>query len=181
MRNFVRLATGVDVAGLGLLIAQKTDLWNVHRLRKDYPDSPHVEIDDIWLRWNKVDHSRPEKVVDELDVLNYPGWYELPQARQIVLNLMRAVECDRLGRVMITRLAPGGRIGKHMDQGGYAGYYKRYHVAIQVLPGALFACGDEQVQMLTGEVWWFNAYLPHEVANNSADDRITMIVDMHPL
>jgi hypothetical protein len=32
--------------------------------------------------------------------------------------------------------------------------------------------------MRTGEVWWFNNAIEHEVVNNSADDRIHLIVDI---
>jgi hypothetical protein len=32
--------------------------------------------------------------------------------------------------------------------------------------------------MAPGEVWWFDNSKMHEVINNSADDRLTMIVDI---
>ena len=34
------------------------------------------------------------------------------------------------------------------------------------------------VNMLTGEIWWFNNQAEHEIINNSADDRIHLIVDI---
>jgi len=32
--------------------------------------------------------------------------------------------------------------------------------------------------LVSGEVWWFDNTQEHEVMNNSADDRIVMIVDI---
>jgi hypothetical protein len=68
----------------------------------------------------------------------------------------------------------------HADtEGTYVqeGSIMRYHVVVRGEPGSLFRCGDETVNMRTGEVWAFNALLEHEVMNNSADDRIHLLVD----
>ena len=32
--------------------------------------------------------------------------------------------------------------------------------------------------MRTGEIWWFNPHQVHGVLNNSADDRVHLLVDM---
>jgi hypothetical protein len=45
-------------------------------------------------------------------------------------------------------------------------------------PGVTFRCGDEKVHMETGEVWWFQNALEHEVINNSAHERIHLIIDI---
>jgi len=111
----------------------------------------------------------------------HPAAAELPQTKPLILNLMRFAEAYELNRVVITRLAPGRRILPHADdQGAYVHdpHRQRVHVVLQGLPGSLYRTGDETVQMLTGEVWWFNPLLEHEVQNNSADDRIHMLVDM---
>ena len=54
----------------------------------------------------------------------------------------------------------------------------RFHVVLQGLPGSLYRCGDEEVQMLSGQVWWFQHREIHEVLNNSADARLHLLVDM---
>jgi Aspartyl/Asparaginyl beta-hydroxylase len=96
----------------------------------------------------------------------------------MVFGLMGKVEGERLGRVMINRLRPGGRVYPHADTPAHADYWDRYHVVLQSGPGCLFRCGDETVQMATGECWWFQNALEHEVTNNSADDRIHLIIDV---
>lgn len=172
------LASNINVAPLCHAAQRQRDLWNVNPLRTAHPGSPHGEAEDIWLRFSPLED--PAAVMDGLDSVNYPGFAALPQARPIVFDLMRLVEGERLGRVLITRLKPGGRITRHADEGEYAAHFDRYHVSLHGLPGSIFRAGDETVSMATGECWWFDNQAPHEVVNNSADDRIHLIVDIRP-
>lgn len=174
MRNFFRIATGVDTSGLMHTLALAPDIWNQHRLRQEYPGSPHAEADDIWLRF------QPEgsDVIDEHECVEYPAWWRLSEARHMVHTLVRQVEGVRIGRVVITRLKPGGRIYPHADGGSPATYYERYQVALNARPGVTFRAGTEAIEQRTGDIWWFDNTQEHEVVNNSDDDRVVMIVDV---
>lgn len=182
MRNFYRLAAGVDVAPVMNALFRHADLWNQHTFRTSFPNTPHVDVDDIWLRF-----SDPSKCDDTGTVIgdNQPVWYpavhRLPQVKPIILDLMRRVDAHELGRCLITRIKPGGQILPHRDdQGDYVHERDRmrYHVVLNGLPGSLYRTGNETVQMLTGEVWAFNAFIEHEVINNSTDDRVHLLVDI---
>lgn len=177
MRHFQKIFEGLDVVPLLAALARKPELWNANPLRTQFPGSPHAAVDDIWLFFNEVPDD-PEVVMNDIAVRPYPAWNELPQARSIVFDLMRRVEGMQLGRVLITRLPPGKCIPEHADQGAPAEYYERYQVALQCLPGCVFRAGDEIVNFQMGECWQFDNTAPHEVVNNSADDRIAMIVDV---
>lgn len=174
MRNFHRIATGVDTTGLMHTLALSAGLWNQNRLRQVYPGSPHADADDILLRF------QPEgsDVIDEHECVEFEAWWRLPEARHIVHTLVRQVEGTRIGRVVITRLTPGGRIHPHADGGSPATYYERYQVALQARPGVTFRAGDETIEQRTGDIWWFDNTQVHEVVNNSDDDRVVMIVDV---
>ena len=176
MRNFQQIARA-DVVPLLAAIHRQPELWNANRLRKDYPGSPHSAMDDIWIRFNELG-AGPGSVIDATEAVWYPAADRLPQVRPILFDLMRRVEGERLGRVVITRLAPGGRIEPHCDQGAPAEYYQRYHVSLACEPGCNFRSGDETVFMQPGTVWWFDNCKEHEVLNYSSDDRMTMIVDI---
>lgn len=182
MRLFHKLAEGVTVLPLLHQIQARPDLWNQETLRTTHPQSPHTQVDDILLRFNDLEKWKATQdaaaVLDEHESIAYPAWKALPQAQAIVFGLMADVRAVRLGRVMITRLAPGGEIAPHEDGGSHAAYFDRYHVVLQGLPGSLFRCGGETVSMRTGEVWWFDNATTHSVVNNSSDDRIHMIVDL---
>ena len=182
MKNFQLMAQGVDVMPLLLALKRNPDLWDQHTLRTTHPNSPHTQVRDIWLRFNDL---KPYKhgedivgVLDQHESIWYPAIDVLPQARALIFALMARVEGERLGRVLITSLEPGKRIDPHPDSGDHARYFERYHIVIQANPGMMFRCGDEEVQMKMGEIWWFQNQIEHEVINNGSDARIHMIVDI---
>lgn len=177
MRNFLQIAAGVDIGQLLHQIACQPDLWNQNGLRREYPDSPHAVVDDIWLRFQDLDIPA-DKVPDEHESVFYPAWDKLPAAQDIVFALMARVRGVRLGRVIITRLAMGRAIAAHCDGGGHASYYQRYQVCLQATAGNALRCGGEAIGMRAGEIWMFDNLLEHEVVNNGSDDRIVMIVDI---
>lgn len=180
MRNFLRICEGAAVMPLVSALALRPELWNQHTLRTTHPLTPHKQVDDIWLRFNPLpaDEADVARVIDDVQCVNYPALAALPQARPLLFDLMRAVEGEQLGRCIITRMRPGARIDPHVDMGAPATFYKRFHITLQSLPGATFRAGDETVHMAMGEVWWFDNCQEHEVVNASADDRLTLIVDI---
>lgn len=177
MRHFIKIAEQVDVIPLLNALAAHDDLWNENNLRSTHPASPHKEVDDILVFFNRIPDD-PAAIVDDVDVVPYRAWQELPQVRQHVFDIMRRVEAVRLGRVIITRLPPGCKIAPHADQGAPVDYYRRYILALQNAPGSIFRIGDEVVQFRMGEWWLINNSVEHEVVNNSADDRIVLICDL---
>lgn len=98
-------------------------------------------------------------------------------ALSVVLGVMQLVGGTELGRVIITRLPPGAKIGVHADEGKYAERFTRHQIALESSPGNVFICGGEQFCPQTGDLYWFNHQLEHEVINNSMSDRYTMIID----
>jgi Aspartyl/Asparaginyl beta-hydroxylase len=182
MRYFQQIAAGVDTMPMLLALQRRPELWNADPFRTTYPGTPHSEVDDILLRYTGPSADRSVDTVIEDDK---PVW--LPAARllpwrPIVLDLMRRVAAYQLDRLLITRLRPGARIAPHADNvGEYAAHNDeraRFHVALLGLPGSLYHNGDETVAMLTGSVWTFTPREVHAVENNSADDRIHLIVDV---
>lgn len=185
MNNFQRITSGVDVMPLLLAIKRRPELWKEDTYLRDYPQGPFGEIESIMLRFPvKTVHETEEELKDHLsrydqhENVDYPAYKLLTDARPIVMNLMHYVGGERLGRVMINKIAPGGRIFPHADTPEHADYYSRFHVVLQSQPGVVFRSGDEHAYMGTGEIWWFDNKKEHEVINNSADDRIHMIVDI---
>jgi hypothetical protein len=174
MDNFFRLAKGVNVAPLLVAISRQPELWDQNTLRTKHPQTAHSAVSDIWLMFNEVG----KDVANDLIVRPYPAFEKLPQAREIIFDLMRLVQGVTLGRVIITKLPPGKKIAPHVDGGAPATYFTRYQVALQSLPGALFTIADETVQFESGDVWMINNKKEHSVINNSRDDRIVMIVDI---
>lgn len=176
MRNFQKIAEGVDVFPIVHALQRQPELWNAHPIRTTHPGTAHSQVDDILVWFN--DTSDPQAVANDREVIPFPAWERLPQLRPVIFDLMRHVGGVRLGRVIVTRLAPGREITPHVDGGAPATFFDRYQIALQSLPGCVFRAGGEQVQMKTGEAWWFDNQQEHAVVNNSADDRLALIVDI---
>ena len=176
MRNFLRIAQGITVTPILLALYRHQDLWGVDKIRQQYSEeSPHKDVDDILVRFS-VD----EPVGDCLQCDWTAAANVIPAIRDMALAVMSSVKGEQLGRVMVTRLPPGKAITPHRDVlGKYANFYTRYHVPLQSDVGCVFSCGEENVHMQAGEVWWFNGHLDHAVTNNSARDRLNLIIDAH--
>lgn len=192
-RNFLRIAQGINVSPLLIALFRQPELWNQYKVRSWHSRSAARSVDDIILRYNKFNGKLDdyvEAVCSNLAVECYPAWERLPEAVELINSLMFSVRGVELGRVFISRLHPGNSIPIHNDlikeaeeQFPYrtppAKYYDRYHIALRSSAGVSFMCGDEQAEMLPGEAWWFNNQIEHCVLNNSADDRLHLVVDIH--
>lgn len=191
MRNFQCIAKGLNVSGLLQELLTQPELWNQYTVRTAHPLSAHRVVDDIILRYNTFNKGEDfvERVCAETAVVTYPAWYKLPSAYPFIFGLMTQVRGLHLGRVMISRVPPGVCIPLHSDRISPAEeqfpqrtpsalYYERYHLCLQAEPGILFNCGDECAFMAPGEVWWFDNQKEHEVINNSANDRLHLIMDI---
>jgi len=190
MRNFQRIFEGITIAPLLNALYRKPELWKADDFLRKFPQGPFGETETIYLRFqDKVDVGEdPEKLraYTENRLAGHdlhecpwrPEINELPEARTHIAALMSGMGATRLGRCMINRIAPGGRIFPHADSPWHADYWDRYHLVLQSEPGNVFRCGTEQVHMRPGELWWFENAVEHEVTNNSANDRIHMIIDL---
>jgi hypothetical protein len=195
MRHFQQIAAGVDPLPLLHALALQPDLWNANRTRTWHPQSAHRVVDDILLRYNDFDAERGddfvERVCSEIPAVNMPGFAALPQAIPIVFGLMARLNGEHLGRVFISRMAPGVCIPPHTDRIAQAEeafpdkippavYFSRYQCILKSQPGVVFRVEDEEVYMEPGSIWWFNNCVEHEVQNLSGDDRISLVIDIRP-
>lgn len=187
MNNFQMLPP-VDTTRLLLAIKRQPELWKEDTFLRDYPQAPFGEVESIMLRFPEKRvfeqeeelerYKQGEHFFDQHESVDYPPYALLPEARPMVMALMAYVQGERLGRVMINKIAPSGRIFPHADTPEHTDYYTRFHIVLQSGAGCIIRAGDEQLDMRTGDVFWFNNKLEHEVVNNSNLDRISMVVDI---
>lgn len=190
MRNFHLVAQNVNVEPIAHALVRHPELWNQNNFRTTFPNTPHVDVDDIMLRFSDTSKcDTTTKVIgDDFPIWLPPSDILFPYCADIVYGLMHQVKAYQLDRLIISRIPPGGRILAHSDnEGDYvlADDRARYHVVVQGYPGSLYHCGQdingnggETVQMLTGQIWLFNAHEIHSVENNSVDDRLHLLVDV---
>lgn len=179
MRNFQLMGRGVNVIPLAVEILRQGHLWREDTYLRDYPQGPFRDVETIFLRFPPASVTELERSQkDQHECVWMDGALHLPAARPLIFALMSQVQGERLGRVMLNKIRPGGRIFPHADTPVHAEYWDRFHYVVASAPGVLFRCADEQVQMQAGDLWWFQNALEHEVVNNSAADRIHLIIDI---
>jgi hypothetical protein len=176
VRNFLQVCSGVNVIPLLQQIYTNEHLWSKDQIRQDYSkDSPHKDVQDILIRFSDTSD---KGIGDVIQCEWLAASILLPAAKSLALSVMGLMQGEQLGRVMITRLPPGKSIVPHADtKGKYANFYTRYHIPLVSDPGVSFNCGGESLNMTPGGIWWFNGHREHSVVNNSASDRINLIVD----
>lgn len=189
MKHFHKLLDGAAVNPLLLAIHRfvksNGDVWKEDTYLRDYPQGPFGDTESIILRFpDRSVHETEEALsahlanFDQHENYDQPIFKLLPEARLLIFGLMSLVQGERLGRCIINKVNPGGRIYPHEDTPAHAQYWDRFHIVLKSAPGSIFRCEDEEVNMRTGEIWWFNNALNHEVINNSAEERIHLVVDI---
>lgn len=179
MKNFIKIAQGINVAPLALQLHQNPNLWNVHTERLG-PNGPHRDSDDIWIRMNN--RSEFEKsgnwkgFNDEHDSVWYDAYYAMPAIRPIVFDLARHVEAERIGDIMIWRVRPGEQIHPHTDKSWHVNYYDKFNICIQSAPGAAFVYEEGAITDTPGDIYRFVNTVNHSVVNSSNIDYIVMVV-----
>lgn len=161
-----------------LISMKNADLWNAHRTRtRQYA---HSRVDDIWVRYNAWENFDPEKGLAEFnkehDSVWYPAWKRLPALRPIIFEVMRFVDGERLGGVLITRIPPGSQVHPHRDLGWHAGYYDKFAVQVAAHEKQAFHFEGEELVTEPGDLFTFDNSKTHWVTNDSDIDRITLII-----
>lgn len=170
----------LDVSVLQQEILSHYDEFDKYKHRRTFPNSPHAEMTDIWARYNDITPFEEKGDLKgfeaEHDSIWYPVIEKIPAVRKVVFDLMRKVNGERLGGILITKLPPKGHITRHTDSGWHAQYYDKFFVPILIRQGAIFGFDDGDIHAKEGEAWWFDNSNPHWVTNDSDSDRIGMIV-----
>lgn len=181
MKHFTRIASGIDVELLRAQIESQPRLWNARRERTGFKGSPFEGTSDQWLRYRAPQELTDSKSFKEPHFsVNYPSWYALSAAHDIVFDLMRKVRAIHLGGVMLTKIPAGGRILPHDDRGSWHAEMMDCKVYVPILANdqCVNTCGGERLVIRVGEAVSFNNLITHSVENNGDTDRITLIVCM---
>lgn len=173
--NFHQIESDLEVSGLVAAIRRKPALFKEITDRQAYQGSAHQNTESIFLRWC---HGKTvQDAFSEIPAFDWPAMAALPEAHDLINITLRRVGAKELGRVLIVSLKPESSIEPHADEGAYADHYERFHIPLESYPGVIFKCGDEAVQMRTGELWWFNHKIQHSVENHTKVARTHLIID----
>lgn len=166
------ITSGANVAPIYWTLLEHPELWNEHTERTLPSDSPHRELDDIWVRYGE-----PERASDGEPHNSF--WYpkaDILAVRSLCHDVMRFVQGVELGGVLITRIPPGKQCYPHIDHGWHASRYDKYAVQITSAPGQEFHVEDVVLETKPGDIYKFDNSFSHWVTNPTAYERVTMIV-----
>lgn len=172
MNHLMLIKSGINVLPLALQLKRNPHLWNQNTSRTAGGESPHCEVDDIWVRYC----ADPFKGHEQHSSVWYPSYKKLPQVRDLVFPVMAGLCGEQLGGVLITRVPPGGSVFPHVDKGWHAEYYSKFALQIESHPQQSFCYSDGEFISSPGDLYWFNNQATHWVKNNSPVERITMII-----
>jgi len=182
-KYFNKIGVGFNVMPLQVALRRQPGLFGKYKDRC-VDNSPHRDSEDIWVRYN--DYANVEKCDTQLNADHpangphrpvwYPAYYQLPQLRSIIFDLMTMVEGEELGTILLVKLEPGKQVYPHTDAGWSADYYEKYFIPIQTAPGASFNFPDGAIYPELGCAYWFNNSILHSYTNNTDDDAIMLIV-----
>lgn len=182
MNHFHVLFKNCDVVPIVSALDRHPVLWNQIKDRSDFADSPHRETSDIWVRYNDFEnlHKNPETFNDPHIPVWYPAWEKLPELKPIIFALMKELEGEMIGCVLITKVPAGKKVYPHVDKGWHVEYYEKIYIQLQGSEGCDFCCEEngevEKFTPQTGQIYLFDNRKTHWVENNSNVDRMTLIV-----
>jgi hypothetical protein len=169
MQNISYLPVRFDVreAHQELVQCSGWNLWPDRRI-----NSPHRECDDIWVRYQNST-IRPDGSFD-------CGWWDVADELPAVVSLCQSVGAivysQDMGGVLVTRIPAGKQVYPHKDFGWHAQYYEKFAVQIAGNKDQAFCFEDGSLSPESGDVFTFCNQATHWVTNESAEDRITLIV-----
>ena len=140
----------MDVAPLLAELEKRPDRWLVNTSRQEQIRCQR-DTQTIFLRTARkpfppdTPGSEVHATADTKESTNFPR--AMAAASQIADRMN-----GELGRVMIVRLKPGGKIYAHKDQGAYYRVRNRFHLILQAGEGCLLRCQDATVATRAGQL-----------------------------
>jgi hypothetical protein len=179
MKNFMQIAQGMDVRQLLLDLKRQPFLWNKNPCRLS-KRGPHYETSDIFLRSKDETENIANKEWASFSQPHVPEWYKsienLPSAKPLIFDLMRAVQGEILGSVLLYKVEPGQRIHSHVDTGWNAEVTEKFNICLQSNDKAAFCYDNEKMYQKAGDVHWFCNTVNHWVVNEGENDHIILTV-----
>jgi len=177
MLNFRLVKSGVDVGPILAELDRQPEIWGEQTGRQRISVQREARAVPIrGLRKSRI-RGRPRRDVHESRFTTLSR--RVPHAVAFIRAFAEEVGGE-LSRAKIVSLPPGQRVYLHRDRGDYYAERDRYHLCLRS-EGSLLRCGDEEVRMKPGELWWFDNKEEHEAYNDTGSDRVHLIFDLRPI
>jgi hypothetical protein len=176
MNNIKILKTNVDVSSIKKQLLTYAKDWECQKnernvdslLNKGYPE---MDVGVLQLKIGVVRNSK--EFVGDSEFSKETSAFHRHTAIRTTLRKNGFPNLERCG---FLSLPIGKEVGRHIDEGTYYLTRNRYHLSIQ--GRYLYTCGDEEVVIGPGTLFWFNNKLLHSATNIGDDVRITFVFDV---
>lgn len=152
-----------------------------------------------WLEFSKPKETfNVFAAVDSICVLNYPDrqnpvykkmilnqqhLFGLSSILKFVLDVIHTTNpCLEFKRILLHKLKPFCKIPEHVDpEDIYHFSSLRVHVPLTFHDKVEFFVNYKPVKLVVGSIFEINNQMPHEVLNNSPEDRIHLLMDFNDI
>jgi Aspartyl/Asparaginyl beta-hydroxylase len=164
----------INTARASLLLSCMPKIWDQVTFRQEHPLSPHKQTRSVYLRWPKAFNARA--ALYALDYEDKPAIVH-PAFKTLVEDCEELIG-EPAVRAVFVSLEPGGFIAPHIDQGPFASVTDRYHLCLSTNKYSILAVEEERLNLLPGQLCFFNKHRTHSAANNGKTPRIHLILDI---
>ena len=177
LKNFSLVEQGIDVDPILREIARWPEAWDIQTGRQEVTVQREARAIPIrGLRKSKI-AGRARRNVHETRFTTISR--QFPQTTRFLCEWAEKLDSE-LSRARLVNLPAGHRVYAHIDRGDYYAVRNRFHLIIKS-EESWMRCGDEEITMRVGELWWFDNKEVHEANNSGASDRIHLIFDLEPM
>lgn len=163
-------------------IANKFSLYNdwhnPYSMMRQASYFVHQDTDTIPLMWS-LESLKNSPAHEQAPKTEYWEKYFDQSFFDELFNIINSYKKGYPVRILFALLRPAGWIGPHTDSGESLRINSRIHLPIITNEQVFFSVGGETIYMKPGEIFEINNQLEHEVANDSSEDRIHLVIDWH--
>jgi hypothetical protein len=177
-RSIVVLDESLDVAPLLAEIEPQNALWLADTSRQRQI-ACQKDTETIFLRSARKPYPPETAARDVHASAETKMARHFPAAMRLAARAAERLRGE-LGRVLLVRLKPGGRIDAHVDKGAYYQVRHRLHVMLSAGDGTYLRCGAARLETKAGQLFWFDNKEVYEEANPGSGWSVRLIVDVLP-
>lgn len=156
-------------------INYNTILWDIDR-RRPRSNRKLMNTSSITLRHaaegRYVDFQTADDMLDTADTQ-----FVIPfQKTMMHLKHIAAELNAKLGRAYFERIFKSCIITPYKHFGSYYEKHHRFYIVMESPLGTYIKCGNEEVIMRPGELWWVNTKETHDMDNSSTDTHASHLI-----
>ncbi len=173
--GFAHIDRVTNLAGLQAEVQNLAEQpWVRHVNERDYDG----DWDVLPLRCEQQ-HANAHPLLQAFAIEDGQQWSNLPrlQCSPVLTAILDSLKCP-VKAVRLMRLRAGAEILPHRDCGLSIEYGEaRLHLPVATNEDIFFTVDGSRVPMAAGELWYINADRVHAVRNQSARDRVNLVID----